>query len=513
MHVLLTGATGYLGRHLLARLLGDGHRVSVLVRPRRGQLQLRVVETLRPLPLPAGRPLPEIQVLAGDVAAPHCGLDAGALTSLRAAPPDAFVHAAGMTRFETHLAADIAHHNREGTRIAHALARDLGVARFVHLSTAYVAGTASAPFGAADLELGQDFHNPYEAAKYHTEQDLRAQAGHGPALDVVRPSIVVGGCPLGDGDAVSTVYTFIKALHFLRECARRDTARGRGRLAAQGIGVIGTRCRLPLRVAADPAHRLDLVHVDDVVDTVVDALAAPPAAWRVHQVTGPGTTLDELRSGICETLAIDGPRFVAADNAAPRTRLEQQFDRITRVYQPYLHHAPCFRLPAGRRPRPIDVAAFSRAFLTQMGDRAGNGAGAGVGALALAVAGVREPRDYFRALVEGEIGRHFLARHDFVDLRVCFRLGGEQAGDTTVHFSRGRASLVDPGSPFAADCTYVLDSDLFMRIVAGQADLRSAFFAGRVRIHGDKELALKFGALLGLYYHRIEEHVLEEVAV
>ena len=163
MHVLLTGATGYLGRHLLARLLGDGHRVSVLVRPRRGQLQLRVVETLRPLPLPAGRPLPEIQVLAGDVAAPHCGLDAGALTSLRAAPPDAFVHAAGLTRFETHLAADIAHHNREGPRIAHALARDLGVARFVHLSTAYVAGTASAPFGAADLELGQDFHNPYEA--------------------------------------------------------------------------------------------------------------------------------------------------------------------------------------------------------------------------------------------------------------------------------------------------------------------------------------------------------------
>ncbi|MGE0483875.1 MAG: SDR family oxidoreductase [Gammaproteobacteria bacterium] len=513
MHVLLTGATGYLGRHLLARLLGDGHRVSVLVRPRRGQLQLRVVETLRPLPLPAGRPLPEIQVLAGDVSAPACGLDAAALAGLRASPPDAFVHAAGLTRFETHLAADIARHNREGTRIAHALARDLGVPRFVHVSTAYVAGDTTLPFGADDLDVGQGFHNPYEEAKFRAEQDLRVQAGRGPAIDVIRPSIVVGGCPLGDGDAVSTVYTFIKALHFLRECARRDAARGRGRLAAQGIGISGTRCLLPLRVPAEPGHRLDLVHVDDVVEQVLATLAEPPAGWRVQQVTGPGTTLETLRQGICGALAIDGPRFVAAGEAEPRTRLEQQFDRITRVYQPYLHHAPRFRAPTAYTPRAIDVAGFSRAFLVQMGDRAGHGNGSGVGALALAVAGVREPRDYFRALVDGEIGRHFLARHDFVDLRVCFRLGGEQGGDTTVHFSRGRATLVDPASPFAADCTYVLDSELFMRIVAGQADLRGAFFAGRVRIHGDKELALKFGALLGLYYHRIEEHVLEEVAV
>jgi len=32
-----------------------------------------------------------------------------------------------------------------------------------------------------------------------------------------------------------------------------------------------------------------------------------------------------------------------------------------------------------------------------------------------------------------------------------------------------------------------------------------------VRIDGDKELALKFGALLGLYYQHIDAHVVEEL--
>lgn len=38
MHVLVTGGTGFIGRALCARLVGDGHRVSVLTRSRAGAL-------------------------------------------------------------------------------------------------------------------------------------------------------------------------------------------------------------------------------------------------------------------------------------------------------------------------------------------------------------------------------------------------------------------------------------------------------------------------------------------
>ena len=65
--------------------------------------------------------------------------------------------------------------------------------------------------------------------------------------------------------------------------------------------------------------------------------------------------------------------------------------------------------------------------------------------------------------------------------------------------------------PTVPDCDYQLDSTLFMRIVHGVTDLRAAFLAGKVKVRGDTELALKFGALLGQYYHRIDEHVIAEL--
>ncbi|MEQ8497653.1 MAG: SDR family oxidoreductase, partial [Gammaproteobacteria bacterium] len=76
MHVLLTGATGYVGKHVLARLLRDGHRVTVLVRPHGGHLHARVVDALRPLDRLSHdvHDLPRIDVLASDITRPDCGL-------------------------------------------------------------------------------------------------------------------------------------------------------------------------------------------------------------------------------------------------------------------------------------------------------------------------------------------------------------------------------------------------------------------------------------------------------
>jgi putative sterol carrier protein len=67
------------------------------------------------------------------------------------------------------------------------------------------------------------------------------------------------------------------------------------------------------------------------------------------------------------------------------------------------------------------------------------------------------------------------------------------------------------GDTAELDCRYALDSGLFMRIVHGETDLRAAFLGGKVKVQGDIELALKFGALLGQYYNRIDEHVIAEL--
>ncbi len=518
MHYLLTGATGYLGKHVLARLLRCGHRVTVLVRPRGGRLHARVIDALRPLEDTIGtaRGLPQIDVLAGDIGRPDCGLAAEAIAELGDTPPDGFIHCAGLTRFETHLADDIWHNNLVGTRHAHRLATRLGIARFHHLSTAFVAGDSERLFGPGDRDCGQAFNNPYEAAKHAAEGYLAdaAASDTGPAISIYRPSIVVGGCPVGDTHAVSTVYTFVKALHFLRACCVRDARRQSPRLAQQGVVANPGHCHIPLRVAAEPAVSLDLVDIDDVIDGIMRGFDASDR-FEVHHLTGQRVSLGELRDGICRALAVDGPQLVIGDSltGAPRSRLETQFERMTQVYQPYLRRAARFPAPTAYTPRAVDPHALTRAYCAALDDHAASHATRGVGALALAVAGVHEPRDYFHALADGRVARHFLARHDFVDLRVEFRVRGDHPASAVLHISHGQARVVASHDAFASDCIYSLDGDLFMRIVAGRADLRSAFFAGKVRIEGNKELALKFGALLGMYYRDVDEHVIEEVAV
>ena len=119
------------------------------------------------------------------------------------------------------------------------------------------------------------------------------------------------------------------------------------------------------------------------------------------------------------------------------------------------------------------------------------------------------PDDYFAALVAGGVGRDFLARHDYVAATIGFALHGSMPCDVLLRVQEGRARVLAAST--TPDCRYELDSALFMRIVNGDTDLRSAFLAGKVGIRGNIELALKFGALLGQYYTRIDEHVIAEL--
>ncbi|MGE3774559.1 MAG: SDR family oxidoreductase [Gammaproteobacteria bacterium] len=513
MHVLLSGATGYLGKHLLARCLRDGHFVTALVR---GGERARLLSALAPFALPA-RLTDEarLAVAAADLARPVIDCAASILVRGR---PDVLIHAAGLTRFEAHLADDLARHNLGGTQHAFGLARALDIPVFHHFSTAYVAGTARRSFGAGDLDVGQGFHNPYEATKFAAERWLREVApDSGTALVVHRPSIVVGGHPIGATHAVSTLYTFLQAVRFLRECCRRDAERGRHAFAKLGVRRSGEEFYVPVRVAADPAATVNLVAIEDVVDAICAACAHAPDAQAVHTqaLTGHDYPIAALARAITTTMRVSGVQLVpaAAFAAAPRNTLEAHFHRITQVYAPYLFGSPRFA------PRPsarhIDVTRLTRDYLAQIHSPSPAPSRVrcepGLGGLALATLGIRAPRDYFMALCEGAIGRHFLAHHDYVEAIVGFHLHGESPGEFTLRIDGGRAALAADAAT-RVDCRYELDSALFMRIVHGEADLRASFLAGQVRIAGDLELALKFGALLGRYYGRFDEHLLTELS-
>lgn len=509
MHVLLSGATGYLGRHLLARWLADGHRVTALVR---GGERARLLAALAPFALPPTLTEPaRLRVVACDLTTAADEL----ARALRSDAPAAFVHAAGLTRFDAHLAAELDAHNLRGTQVAWTLACALGIPVFHHLSTAYVAGCARTRFGATEFDVGQRFNNPYEASKFAAERWLRDAAVAGaPRLVVHRPSIVVGGHPIGADQSVSTLYTFMKAVQFLRAYALRDGPRGDGTPLPRDARS-DDYCHVPVRVAADPASTVNLVAIEDVVDGLDEALGAAPAVGAVEtrQLTGHDYRIDDIERAITTTLRVSGVRLVEATafDSSPRSALEAQFHRITRVYAPYLFASPCFApRPTARRVDPVQL---TRDYLAQdTGRRAAKRRtreASQLAGLALGALGITQARDYFAALCDGAVGRDFLARHDYVDATVGFRLRGSAPCEVTLHFDRGR---VTPADARNVDCRYELDAELFMRIVHGETDLRAAFLAGKVRITGNVELALKFGALLGFYYGRLDEHLVEELS-
>lgn len=172
MRCLVTGATGFLGRHLVRALTGAGHEVRALVRYDAPQLErdgaaLARGDVLQPDTLgPAMAGVDVVFHLAGKVA--HRG-DASAL-------------------FATHV---------DGTRHVVRAAREAGVGRLVHASssgTIAVTRTGQAiPDERAPYATEEVRRWPYYLAKIYSEKvALEAHARGGLPVVVLNPSLMLG---------------------------------------------------------------------------------------------------------------------------------------------------------------------------------------------------------------------------------------------------------------------------------------------------------------------------------
>jgi thioester reductase-like protein len=299
--VLLTGATGFVGMEVLARLLERTDReVVALVRaadPAGARDRLYAVLERLGAEEHAGR----VHAVAGDITSPGLGLTDAERDAL-AARIDAIVHCAASVSFSLPLDESRAI-NVEGTRRVLDLAeRAPSLERIVHVSTAYVAGTVEGRFGEDDVDVGQDFRNAYEQSKLEAELLVRERA-HLPAA-IARPSIVVGDSSSGWTSSFNVVYFPLQAF-----------ARG-----------------LTAAVPADPEAIVDVVPVDYVADGILAALDAPePATYNL--VAGDGA----LRVGELAELA--GRYF---ERPAPELIAPHAFDQSSPVLEQMEVYFPYF---------------------------------------------------------------------------------------------------------------------------------------------------------------------------
>jgi NAD(P)-dependent dehydrogenase (short-subunit alcohol dehydrogenase family) len=205
MAYFVTGATGFIGRHLVEELLrnrtGDVH---VLVREGSRDALDRLIEDWPG----AGR----VHPVAGDLTEPLLGVDPAWIAEHRGAIDHVF-HLAAIYD----MTADADRNERlnvRGTRNAVDLAGAVGAGIFHHVSSVAVAGAHKGLFREDMFDEGQKLPSAYHRSKFESERIVREDAQV--PWRVYRPAVVVGHSATGAMDKVDGPYYFFKAIQKIR---------------------------------------------------------------------------------------------------------------------------------------------------------------------------------------------------------------------------------------------------------------------------------------------------------
>jgi NAD(P)-dependent dehydrogenase (short-subunit alcohol dehydrogenase family) len=205
MSYFVTGATGFIGRHLLDRLLQREAMVFVLVRDRSRARLEAVCAAL-------GERGARVTPVGGDLGEPRLGVDDATIAALRG-KIDHFFHVAGLYDMTADAAA-LEATNVAGTREAVALAEALGARCFHHVSSIAAAGRYRGEFREDMFEEAVGLDDPYFRTKHDSEAVVRYECRI--PWRIYRPGIVVGHSQSGEMDKIDGPYYFFPLLKRLR---------------------------------------------------------------------------------------------------------------------------------------------------------------------------------------------------------------------------------------------------------------------------------------------------------
>ncbi|MDF3029676.1 MAG: family oxidoreductase [Moraxellaceae bacterium] len=208
MNYLVTGATGFIGKFLLERLLTrEDAQVYCLVREGSRQKFATLCERY-------GEAAARIHVLAGDITTP--GLMAAADREAIAGRIDHVFHLAAVyDMYMDDATADRV--NNAGTRHVVEFANALGGnVTLHHVSSIAIAGADFVGTFREDMfDEGQNVDHPYYRSKFQSEQIVREESRV--PFRVYRPGIVVGDSRTGEMDKIDGPYYFFKAIQKLAQ--------------------------------------------------------------------------------------------------------------------------------------------------------------------------------------------------------------------------------------------------------------------------------------------------------
>jgi NAD(P)-dependent dehydrogenase (short-subunit alcohol dehydrogenase family) len=207
MAYFVTGATGFIGRFLVANLLKRGEPVYVLVRKTSQKKLLQLREEYW------GATDKQVIGVVGDLGSKNLGVGNVDLKKLKGKIKHLF-HVAAIYDLAA-SAGDQQIANVEGTRNAVQFAEAVQAGCFHHVSSIAAAGLYDGVFREDMFEEAEDLDHPYFRTKHDAEGIVRRECRR--PFRIYRPGSVVGDSKTGYIDKIDGPYYFFKFLQKLRD--------------------------------------------------------------------------------------------------------------------------------------------------------------------------------------------------------------------------------------------------------------------------------------------------------
>ena len=336
--IALTGATGFLGSHLMATLLSKGYNIIVFGRSAKNEsLEERISRLLEWFGMESC--LNQVTCIDTDLSEHNLGIPMGEYSKL-CSVVDSVIHCASDTSFSESKREKVMAANINNLKGILEFSKNAHVNFFHYISTAYVSGTG-VTYCKETLSSVKTFTNVYEESKAEAEKIIsRFCEKNSICLSIIRPSIVYGDSQSGRSLKFNALYFPVRSAQTIRDIYLNDIMNNGGFKAAKNGIFIDKEdyLFLPLKIYLPHEGNINIIPVDYFVNTTIKIIENCSSNGIYHLTNPFHTTMKVITKYYEQLMKVNGVEIIYGPmpDDLIRNPAEELFDRFIEPYRPYL---------------------------------------------------------------------------------------------------------------------------------------------------------------------------------